>query len=188
MISGPSRFGSFAHAVPTVYTSRKYNPQPHAGLLASPPIEPSHNAKVFESIKQRQDQFMFQAQLQAQNLNFNPQRVARFAGANASVIKAVQEAHKTKSVDSFTPSSPRRDTAASGNKAAKAAASGLGWGIGAALATGILMTLPVLAVGMVGFLPFMHWLWPVAGLMMHAPLAVGGLVGALRGFHVLNKK
>jgi hypothetical protein len=129
---------------------------------------------------------MFQAQLQAQNLSRSPAHLARFAGANASVIKAVQEAHKTKSVDSFTPSSPKRE--ASSGKAAKAAASAAGWGIGAALATGILMTLPVLAVGMVGFLPFMHWLWPVAGLMMHAPLAVGGIVGALRGLHVLNKK
>jgi len=186
MVSGPSRLGSFAHAVPTVYTSRN-NPRYYAGLLASPPIESSHNAKVFESIKQRQDQFMFQAQIQAQNLSHNPRRVAHFAGANASVVRAVQDARQAKKVDSFTSSSPKAKTDASG-KAVKAAASAVGWGIGAALATGILLTLPVMIVGMVGFLPFMHWLWPVAGLMMHAPLAVGGLVGALRGFHVLNKK
>jgi hypothetical protein len=189
MVSGLHRHGSFAHALPPVYT-RRYTPVPFAGLNAFTPVEASHNAKVFESIKrqqdQLQDQFMFQARIQANNFHTQPHRVAQFAGANASVIKAVQDARQERKVDSFTSSA--KTNSSSSSKAAKAVASGVGWGIGAALATGILMTLPVMMVGMLGFLPFMHWLWPVAGMMMHAPLAVGGLVGALRGFHVLNKK
>ncbi len=66
--------------------------------------------------------------------------------------------------------------------------SGVGWAAGAAIASGILLALPIAATTVLGFIPLMHWLWPIAGFLASAPLVVGGIVGALRGLHVANKK
>jgi hypothetical protein len=70
----------------------------------------------------------------------------------------------------------------------QAIGSGIGWGLGAAVVTALL-ALPVAGIAaLVGFVPLMHWLWPLAGFLASAPLFVGSVVGGLRGLQVAMKK
>lgn len=79
-------------------------------------------------------------------------------------------------------------TAASLNKVVK----GVGAGLGGFLVTAgftALLALPAAGfVAVVGCVPLMHWLWPIAAGIATMPLILGGIVGGIKGLMTMLRK
>ena len=79
-------------------------------------------------------------------------------------------------------------TTASLNKIIK----GVGAGLGAFLVTAgftALLALPAAGfVAIVGCVPLMHWLWPVAAGIATMPLILGGIAGGIKGLLAIFRK
>ena len=79
-------------------------------------------------------------------------------------------------------------TAASLNRIVK----GVGAGLGGFLVTAgftALLALPAAGfVAIVGCMPLMHWLWPIAAGIATMPLILGGIVGGIKGLMGILRK
>jgi hypothetical protein len=145
--------------------------------LASQQQTPAMNAK-FAALKQDQVDF------KAREHTANPLRAAYFAGANAHALRPGEGIKQLNKTDQLANHS--RDNS---GKTLKAIGSGLAWGAGATLGTAILGSMVAIPAAIIGFVPLMHWLWPIALFSVTTgPLLVGGAVGAMRGLHIAMKK